>query len=132
MRWTSGCRTTILWRKVSKGNTRNIGQNMQNLTQSGTRAVRQINLGNIAGDDDCRAKPDTGQKHLHLFHCRVLALINDDKGVIQCTPPHVGQRRNLDDILFDQLLHLVKTDQFIQRIVKRPQVWINFLAEVTG
>ena len=51
--------------------------------------------------------------------------------MIQRAPAHVGERRNLDAALFEEARYLVKAHQVIERIVKRAQVWVDLLCQVS-
>src|SRR3984885_16246754 len=50
--------------------------------QTRPAGTRQVDLRNIAGDNDFRAKSQPGEKHLHLFGGGVLGFVEDDERVI--------------------------------------------------
>ena len=64
--------------------------------QARTGAARQVDLGDVAGDDHLRAEAEPGQEHLHLLRRRVLRLVEDDERVVERAAAHVGQRGDLD------------------------------------
>jgi hypothetical protein len=66
------------------------------LDQAALLAALQVDLRDVAGDHRLGADADAGQEHLHLLRRRVLRLVEDDEGVVQRAPAHVGQRRDLD------------------------------------
>ena len=45
--------------------------------------ARKVDLGDVAGHDHPRAKPQPRQEHLHLLGARVLRLIEDHEGVVK-------------------------------------------------
>ena len=65
-------------------------------TRPDSAAVRQVDLGRIAGDDHPRAFAEAGQEHLHLHARGVLRLVEDDEGVGERAAAHEGERRDLD------------------------------------
>ena len=63
--------------------------------------------------------------------CRVLRLVQDDKGAVEGPAPHEGQGRDLYDPFFKEGLQLLVRDHVLQRIVKRLHVGIELLLEVS-
>ena len=51
--------------------------------QAGALVARQVDLGDVAGDDHPRAEPEPRQEHLHLLRARVLGLVEDHEGVVE-------------------------------------------------
>ena len=92
----------------------------------------QIRLGHIAGDDRDRAEADPGQKHFHLLDRRVLRLVEDHECIVEGTPTHVGERRDLDHVALDQLHDLFDAEHLVERIVKWSKIRIDFLGQVAG
>ena len=66
------------------------------LEQAGMFVRRQINLRFVAGDDRLGAVAEPREKHQHLLGRRILRLVQNDEGVVQGAPAHVGQRRDLN------------------------------------
>ena len=54
------------------------------------------------------------------------------KGVGQRAPAHEGQRRDLDPLFLDQLLHLLLRQEVVQRVVERLHVGIDLVLHVAG
>ena len=66
------------------------------LFQTADLVARQVDLRDIAGDDDLRAEAQARQEHLHLLARGVLRLVENDEAVVERPAAHVGQRRDLD------------------------------------
>jgi hypothetical protein len=92
----------------------------------------QVDLGHVAGNDRGRAEADAGQEHLHLLDRRVLRLVEDDERIVERAAAHVRQRRDLDDVLFQQLDDFLHAEHLVQRVVQRAQVGVDFLGKVAG
>jgi len=75
-------------------------------------------------------KPIRVQKHFDLLGRGVLGFIQNDKGIVQGTPTHEGQRRHFDDVFFQKLFNPLKPEHIVKGIVQRPQVWIDFLRHI--
>ena len=54
-----------------------------------------------------------------------MALIEDDKGVVERPPPHVGQGDNLDDLALQVALDLIVIEDVVEGIVERPQIRVD-------
>src|SRR5207248_8941778 len=65
-----------------------------------------------------------------LLGGRVLRLVEDDEGMVERAPAHVGERRELDRAALEELAGLVEAHEVEERVVERPQVRIDFLREV--
>ena len=50
-----------------------------------------VNLRHITRDNDGGPKANSRQEHLHLLRRCILALIQNDKRIVQGAPAHVGQ-----------------------------------------
>ena len=100
------------------------------MPQPGLGFTREINLRHISRDNNGGPKANTSQEHLHLLRRRILALIQNDKRIVQGAPAHVGQGSDFDKPPFDEFFYSFKAKQLIERVVKRPQVRINFLGEI--
>ena len=92
-------------------------QHFQRVAQAGFGAARQVDLGDVTGNDRFRVKADTRQEHFHLFDGGVLALIENDERIVQRTTAHVGERGNFNNVTLNELLDLLKAQHFEQRIV---------------
>jgi hypothetical protein len=65
-------------------------------------AGRQVDLGDVPGDDGLRAVAEARQEHLHLLGGRVLRLVEDDEAVVERPPAHERERRHLDGAALDE------------------------------
>ncbi len=92
--------------------------------------VRKIDLGDVARNDCLGAKAQTGQEHLHLFGPGILSLIEDDKGVIKCSPPHEGQGSNLDHILFHEPGGSIEIHHVMEGIIEGTEVRVYFFSDI--
>lgn len=52
------------------------------------------------------------QEHLYLFDGVSLVFIQNNKGIVQRSAADIGQWRNFNYIMFDQLLHALKAKYF--------------------
>src|ERR1700677_1481343 len=98
-------------------------------TQARPAGPRQVDLRNIAGDNDFGAESQPSQKHLHLFGGGVLSFVEDDERVVQRSPAHVGQRRNLDHPGRHQLRDHLGIHHVVQGVVERPKVRVDLLTQ---
>src|SRR5262245_13729203 len=92
---------------------------------------RQVDLRHVAGDYGLRSTADAGQKHLQLLGSRVLRLIENDKGIPQSAAAHKRQRRDFNHALFNELRHAFVIDQIEERVVKRAQIWIDLVLQIS-
>src|SRR5262249_1991108 len=82
-------------------------QNVDRRTQAGPGASREVDLGEISGDDHLRPEAQPGEEHLHLLGGGVLRLVEHDERRVKAATPHVRQWRHLNypggHQLWDQL-----------------------------
>ena len=71
-------------------------QHVAHMDEAGALLARQVDLRDVAGDDDLRAEAEPRQEHLHLLRRGVLRLVEDDEAVVERPPAHEGERRDLD------------------------------------
>eukprot|EP01022_Parablepharisma_sp_SALTPOND_P035640 TRINITY_DN959_c0_g7_i1.p1 TRINITY_DN959_c0_g7~~TRINITY_DN959_c0_g7_i1.p1 ORF type:complete len:661 (+),score=231.75 TRINITY_DN959_c0_g7_i1:1723-3705(+) len=116
--------------EAREGDATHIVQHRDGIDQAALLSVVQVDLGDVAGDDGLAAEADAGEEHLHLFRRGVLRLVEDDEGVVQRASAHVGQRRDLDGLLFEELLGAVEAQQVVQGVIERAQVGIDLLRQV--
>ena len=90
----------------------------------------QVDLGNVARHDRLGTEADSRQEHLHLLDARVLCFVEDDERFVQRSAAHECERRNLDDIAFDQPRDAIGSEHVVERVVHRPQIGIDFLRHV--
>ena len=101
------------------------------LHQTRLLGIGQVDLGDVAGDNHLGIEAQTGEEHLHLLRRGVLCLIQNDEGVIQGAPAHIGQRRHLDVPLLLILLESFSSQHIKQRVIERTQVGIDLVLQVT-
>ncbi|MNI32848.1 hypothetical protein D3C73_867710 [compost metagenome] len=109
-----------------------IAQYVDRIAQAGLHVLGQVGLGQITGDHGGGAEAQAGQEHLHLFDGGVLRFVQDHERIVERAATHVGQRRDLDDVLFQQLEHFFHAQHFIQGVVQGSQVRVDLLAQVAG
>src|SRR5690606_28492188 len=102
------------------------------LVRAGDGAYRQDILRAGAGYQLARAFAQKVQDLLHLHGRGVLRLVQDDEGIRERPATHEGQRRDLDPLFLDQLLHLLGGQEVVQRVVERLHVRIDLLLHVAG
>ena len=76
-------------RAVEQSGRRRRGSGLEPFDRVGQPAAggrRKVHLRDVAGDDDPRVLAHPRQEHLHLGHRRILALVEDDHGVVQRAP----------------------------------------------
>ena len=100
------------------------------LNQAGP-LVGQIDLGDVAGNDRFGILSQTGQQHLHLLGGGVLCLVEDDEGVVQRTPAHIGKRCDLDIAALKIALVILRPEHVKQRIIERPQIGIDLVLQIS-
>ena len=107
-------------------------EHVDGVEQARLARIGQVYLSDIAGNHRLGVVAHAGQKHLHLLDGGVLRLVHDDEGVIQGATAHKGQRRNLNDILLQHLVHLVRLQQIIEGVVERAQIGVHLLLQAAG
>ncbi len=122
----------ILVTEINKSDPGHTLERLERFEQARAFVRRKIDLSAVAGHDALRARPDPGQEHEHLLAGGVLRFIEDDEGVAQRAPAHVGERRDLDRLARDVALQLLGLEHVVQRVVERPQVGRDLLLQVTG
>src|SRR5882757_6343498 len=71
-------------------------QDVDRRPQAGPGAARQVDLGDVPGDDHLGPEPQPGEEHFHLLGGRVLRLVENDERIIKRSTPHVPEWRNLN------------------------------------
>src|ERR1700733_7059013 len=104
-------------------------QDIDRRTQTRPTGSRQVDLRNIAGDNDFGAESQPSQKHLHLLGGGVLSFVEDNERVVECAATHIGQRRNLDHPGRHQLRDHFGIHHVVQGVVERPKVRIGLLPQ---
>ena len=101
MRWTSLCRTTSSPLKFTNSMSLDVAEDVAHDDEPGALVARQVDLGDVAGDDHLRAEAEPGQEHLHLLGRGVLRLVEDDERVVERAAAHERERRDLDHAALD-------------------------------
>ena len=100
--------------------------------QPGALVARQVDLGDVAGDDHLRAEAEPGEEHLHLLGARVLRLVEDHERVVEGAAAHEGQRRDLDHAALEVVVDLLGVEHVVERVEERPQVGVDLRLDVAG
>ena len=95
-------------------------EDVLHLDQARRLVAREVDLRDVAGDDDLGAETEAGQEHLHLLGARVLGLIENDEGVVQRPSTHERERRHLDDPALHVRVQLVGIEHVVERVEERP------------
>ena len=90
------CAARRLLVKAHKRDVVDVFENLADFDQTRTVAARQVDLRDVAGDDDLRAEAEAREEHLHLLGGGVLGLVEDHERVIQGATSQEGQRRDFD------------------------------------
>src|SRR5439155_19547817 len=86
----------VLVPEADEGDIVERAEDVLDLDQPRRLVARQVDLGDVAGDDHLGAEAEAGEKHLHLLRARVLGLVEDDERVVQRPATHEGEWRDLD------------------------------------
>ena len=92
----------------------------------------EIDLGDVAGDDDLGPESEAREEHLHLLGRGVLRLVENDERVVERATAHVRERRDLDDARLHQLRDRLDVHHVVQRVVQRPQVRVDLVVQRAG
>ena len=116
--------------EAHEGDAFNAFENRVDFQEAGTFLVFEVDLRQVAVDDDFRVGAHAREEHFHLFGRRVLRLVQNNQRGFQRASAHVGERNDLDDFVFSQQTKPVGADDREERIVKRPQIRMNFLIKI--
>ena len=100
-------------------------EDLRNDDQARILFARQVDLGDVAGDDHLGVEAQPGQEHLHLLRAGVLGLVEDDEAVVEGATAHEGQRRHLDHAALQMLGDPLGIEHVVQRVEQRAQVGID-------
>jgi hypothetical protein len=106
--------------EMDLGNAVHPVQQLDGLREPRRLAVRQVDLGRIAGDDHAAVLAKPGEEHLHLHGGGVLRLVENDNGVGQRAAAHESKRRDFDFAGLQRALDDARIHQVIQRVIDRP------------
>src|SRR5579862_56283 len=107
-------------------------EGMERLHETGAFVYGQVDLGVVAGHHALGIDAQPGQEHEHLLGGGVLGLIQDDEGVVERPPAHVGERGYLDDVPVDMPLYFLRFEHVVEGVIQGPQVGENLLFQVAG
>src|SRR5918996_2207941 len=108
------------------------GEDVPHLNQAGGCPSLQVDLGDVAGDDEPRAEPEPGEEHLHLLGARVLRFVENYERVVQRPASHEGQRRDLDRAALEVGVDLLRVEHVVQSVEERTQIGIDLRLDVPG
>src|SRR6185503_9326736 len=112
----------VLVAEADEGDALDRAEDVLDLDQAGRLLAREVDLGDVAGDDDLRAEAEPRQEHLHLLRARVLRLVEDDEAVVQRPPAKECQRRDFDRPALEQVVRLVGIHHVVERVEHRAHV----------
>ena len=101
-------------------------------TRPGLLVARQVDLGDVAGDDHLRAEAEAGEEHLHLLGARVLGLVEDHERVVERAAAHERERRDLDHRALEVRGDALGVEHVVQRVEQRAQVGVDLRHQVAG
>src|SRR5262249_17278383 len=88
----------VFFSQVNDGDAFDVLEAMDGIDEAGALIAFEVDLRDVAGDDNLRALAHAGEKHLHLSDRRVLALVENDDRVIERAATHEGEWRDFDDV----------------------------------
>ena len=121
----------VLFGQLDHGDAVDRPQAVRNVGQAGDRR-QQVALLRVAGHNHGRVPAEPGQQHLDLAVGAVLRLVDDDKGVVEGAPAHIGDRGDLDRAVADQLLQPLAAQAVGQGVVERPEIGRQLLLHRPG
>lgn len=122
----------VAGRQAADGDIRYVVQNAHGVLQTTDLVGGQIDLCNVAGDDDLRAEAQSRQEHFHLLARRVLRLVEDDEAVVERAAAHIGQRRDLDVAALEIFLIRLRAEHIVKRVIQRTEIRIDLVLQVAG
>ncbi len=131
-------RCTSLWRTTSSppNSTKEMSwtsvEDVADGDQAGALVGRQVDLGDVAGDDHAGVEAEPGEEHLHLLGAGVLRLVEDHEGVVEGAAAHEGERRHLDHVALEVAVDAIGVDHVVEGVEERPQVRVDLGLDVAG
>ena len=122
----------VLLRQMHDGDPFDPLEPMHRIHQARPHRSRQIDLRDVAGDDDLRAVAHARQEHLHLRDGRVLAFVEDNDGVIKRAAAHEGERGDLDDVVLGVALDLLGLHHVVEAVEEGSEVRVDLGRHVAG
>ena len=122
----------VLAAEVDEGDVLDLVEDVADDDQPGALVGRQVDLGDVAGDDHPRVEAEPGEEHLHLLGAGVLRLVEDHEGVVERAAAHEGERRDLDHAALEVAVDAVGVEHVVERVEERPQVGVDLGLDVAG
>ncbi len=94
-------------------------QGLDGLDKPAALVARQVDLGAITSDNALRIMTEPSQKHKHLLGSRILCFIQNNKGLAERAPAHIGERSDLNNSTIHVLLNLLYLKHIVKRIIER-------------
>ena len=128
---TMRARTTSRWVRWTNATSVDAAEHLLEPGQP-RAAAGDVDLGDVAGDDDLGPEADPGEEHLHLLGRGVLGLVEDDEAAVEGPAPHEGQRGHLDGAPLEQPLRALGPEQVVEGVVERAEVGVDLGHDVAG
>ena len=109
-----------------------VAQNVLCLHEAGVLVAGQVDLGDVAGDEELGVFAHTGKEHLELALGGVLRLVEDDVGVVEGAAAHEGERCNLNGFIFQIGNEFGHRHHVAEGVVEGLQVGVELVAHVAG
>ena len=122
----------VLAAEADEGDVLHLAEDVADDDEAGALVGRQVDLGDVAGDDHARVEAEPGEEHLHLLGGGVLRLVEDDEGVVEGAAAHEGERRDLDHAALEVAVDPVGVEHVVERVEERPQVGVDLGLDVAG
>ncbi len=120
----------VVFGQKNDGDVLEVVETMDRVDQAALQVAGQIDLRDVAGDDDLRAVAHAREEHLHLSDRRVLPFVENDDGMIQRTATHEGERRDFDDVGVEVALDLFGLHHVVEAVEQRAQIRIDLGRDV--
>ena len=111
---------------------RHIAKHVQCLHKPRHRGAREVDLGDVAGDNHLGAHAQAGEKHLYLMGGGVLCFVENYHGIVERAAAHKCQRSYLYHVAFHIFLELGGGNHILEGIVEWLQVRIYLVLHVAG
>src|SRR5580698_2295682 len=122
----------VFFAELGNANALDFTADFERFDETGLFALRQIDLGDIAGDNGLGVETEARQEHLHLLAGGVLGFVQNHEGIVERAAAHESERSNFDDALFEEAIEFVGLEHVVERVVKRAHVRIDFFLQRAG
>ena len=122
----------VLRREPADGDVVDPVENAHGLLETGGLVRREVDLRDVAGDDDVGAEADAREEHFHLLAGGVLRLVQDDEAVVQRAAAHVGERGDLDVAALEIFLIRLGAEHLKERVVQRAEIRVDLALQIAG